>query len=79
MTRTSICFTAGVWTGAGLPEDNADHSVKIYARDNATHQYFLVDITDDEVNTGDEAAWANDSVEFYIDPEDDGDPTRLEF
>ncbi len=68
-------FYAGNWTGAVLPEAQADHSVKVYARDDATHQYFLVDITDDEINTGDEAAWANDSVEFYIDPENNGDPT----
>ena len=72
-------FYAGRWTGAVLPEEPVDHSAKIYARDNATHQYFLVDITDDEINTGDEAAWANDSVEFYFDPEDDGDPTDWNF
>lgn len=70
---------AGRWTGAVLPEEPADHSARIYARDNATHQYFLVDITDDEINTGDEAAWANDSVEFYFDPENDGDPTDWQF
>ena len=75
--QDELLFYAGVWTGVGneLPEDHLDHSVKVYAQDNATHQYFLVDITDDEINTGDEAAWANDSVEFYIDPENDGDPT----
>jgi hypothetical protein len=72
-------FYAGMWTGAVLPENRADNAVKFYARDNATHQYFLVDITDDEINTGDEAAWANDSVEFYFDPEDDGDPTDWGF
>lgn len=68
-------YYAGWWTASSLPEEKADHSVKLYARDNATHQYFLVDITDDEINTDDEAAWANDSVEFYIDPDNDGDPT----
>ena len=40
-------------------------------------QYFLVDITDDEINTGEDDAWANDSVEFYIDPDDSGESHRL--
>jgi hypothetical protein len=67
-------FYAGKWTGAALPEDRTDHAVKVYARDNATHQYFLVEITDDEINMGDPDAWANDCVEFYFDPGNDGDP-----
>ena len=69
------------WDGGVLPEEPADNSVKFYARDNATHQYFLVDIIDDEVNMDDPegAAWANDSVGFYFDPEDDGDPTDWNF
>jgi hypothetical protein len=68
------------WTGNVLPENRADNAVKFYARHNETHQYFLVDIIDDEINTDDEAAWANDSVEFYFDPTNDrggsagGDP-----
>jgi len=69
----------GMWANGKLPEAPEDNSVKFYARDNETHQYFFVDITDDEVNTGDEAAWANDSVEFYFDPENDGDPTDWNF
>ena len=56
------------WTATPVPDDRVDNSVKIYARDNATHQYFLADIVDDELNFSDEAAWANDSVEFYFDP-----------
>ena len=56
------------WDGGVLPEDRADNSVKFHARDNETHQYFLVDIIEDEINTDDDAAWANDSVEFYFDP-----------
>lgn len=68
------------WDGGVLPDDRADNSVKFYARDNETHQYFLVDIIEDEINTDDDAAWANDSVEFYFDPSNDrgdmagGDP-----
>ena len=70
------------WTGNVLPENRQDYAVKFYARHNETHQYFLVDIIDDEINTDDPegAAWANDSVEFFIDPSNDrggtagGDP-----
>ncbi len=62
------------WTAQMSPDDRADNSVKIYARDNATHQYFLADIVDDEVNVDDEAAWANDCVEFYFDPGNDRGP-----
>ncbi len=68
-------FYAGMWTGGVKPENRADHSAKVYARDNSIFQYFLVDITDDEVNTGDPDAWANDSFEFYVDPDDSGNPT----
>ena len=69
---------AGRWTAAVLPEEPIDHSARIYARDSTTHQYFLVDITDDEINTGSDAAWANDSVEFYFDPDDSGGPRDTE-
>ena len=75
-------FYGAKWDGGVLPEDRADNAVKFYARDNSTHQYFLVDIVEDEINTDDieEAAWANDSVEFYFDPSNErsdikgGDP-----
>ena len=73
-------FYGAKWDGGVLPDDRADNSVKFYARDNETHQYFLVDIIEDEINTDDDAAWANDSVEFYFDPSNDrgdfkgGDP-----
>lgn len=67
----SAVFYGGRWSGGVLPEERSDNAVKFYARDNETHQYFLVDIVEDEINTDDEAAWANDSVEFYIDPTGD--------
>ena len=75
MTRKRVCFTAECGLTRRCPKTGRTTPSKFHARDNATHQYFLVDITDSEVNTGDEAAWANDCVEFYIDPEDNGDPT----
>ena len=73
-------FYGSKFTQNVLPEDRADNAAKFYARDNETHQYFLVDIIDNEINTDDVAAWANDSVEFYFDPTNDrgetpgGDP-----
>lgn len=65
-------FYAGRSTSRVLPVNRADHTAKVYARDNEIFQYFLIDITDDEINTGEDDAWANDSVEFYIDPEGTG-------
>ena len=68
-------FYGSAWANGVLPEERSDNQAKFYARDNATTQYFLVDIFDDEINTDDEAAWANDSVEFYFDPTEDGGNT----
>ncbi len=65
-------YYGAMWQNGVLPENRADNSVKFYARDNETHQYFLVDIIEDEINKDDDAAWANDSVEFYFDPSNDG-------
>ena len=73
-------YYGAAWTNEVLPENRADNSVKFYARDNETHQYFLVDIIEDEITTFNDEAWANDSVEFYFDPSNDrgdlagGDP-----
>ncbi len=74
-TNTNLYY-AGMWTDAVLPTSKADHQAKIYARDNATTQYFLVSITDDDIRTPEAVNnWANDCVEFYIDPQDNGNPT----
>ena len=73
-------YYSSKWAPSMLPEDREDNSVRFYARDNETHQYFLVDIIEDEINGDDDAAWANDCVEFYFDPANDrsefkgGDP-----
>jgi hypothetical protein len=69
-------YYAGMYTGGALPTSKADHQAKVYARDNATTQYFLVSITDDDVRAPELVNnWANDCVEFYIDPQDNGNPT----
>ncbi|MBM97847.1 MAG: hypothetical protein CMJ77_01880 [Planctomycetaceae bacterium] len=73
-------YYGAIWQNSQAPDDREDNSVRFYARDNETHQYFLVDIIEDEINTDDDAAWANDCVEFYFDPANDrsefkgGDP-----
>ena len=72
---TSLHY-GGMYTGGVLPTNKADHQAKVYARDNATTQYFLVSITDDDVNANEPTNnWANDCVEFYVDPQDNGNPT----
>ena len=79
-TDTNLYYAGAFDPGGGpvLPVNKADHQAKVYARDNATTQYFLVYITDSQVNAADEAAWANDCIEFYIDPQDNGNPTDWE-
>jgi hypothetical protein len=72
-------YYGSYWTGAGLPVDAADHTARVYARDDATHQYFLVVVTDDDVRTAapTETNWQNDCVEFYIDPSHDAGADTL--
>jgi len=67
-------YYGSYWTGAGLPVNAADHTARVYARDDATHQYFLVVLTDDDIRTAAPVGtnWQNDCVEFYIDPSHDG-------
>ncbi|MEM9659424.1 MAG: sugar-binding protein [Planctomycetota bacterium] len=74
-----------------VPPDVVDLAATIYARHNTTHNYFLVIVEDDEVNTVNDqtdaqapevhpngAAWLNDSVEFFIDPDASGGPRDVE-
>ena len=76
----SAVFYGAKWEPSALPEEVSDNGAKFYARDNETHQYFLVDILDDDIRTNDpeEAAWANDSVEFYFDPGNQRGPRRVD-
>ena len=72
-------YYTGSWTGATLPVNQADHSAGVFTRDNATTQYFLAWVLDDEVNTGFplDQTWANDCVEFYIDPANAASPDGI--
>ncbi|MDO8682109.1 MAG: DUF4038 domain-containing protein [Armatimonadota bacterium] len=63
-------YYGGYWTGGVLPASAADHTAKVYSRADSTYQYFLVRCDDDQMNFANPASanWANDCVEFYIDP-----------
>ncbi|MDO8684173.1 MAG: sugar-binding protein, partial [Armatimonadota bacterium] len=72
-------YYGGYWTTAVLPTNAADHTAKIYSRHNATYQYFLIRCDDNNMNYAQPASanWANDCLEFYIDPGHDHGSTAL--
>ncbi len=60
----------GYYTGASLPVNAADHTARVYSRHDADYLYFLVRCDDGDIRypNGAGTNWANDCVEFYIDP-----------
>ncbi|MDO8682435.1 MAG: sugar-binding protein, partial [Armatimonadota bacterium] len=64
------CYYGARCTDFVLPANAADHTAKVYSRDKATYLYFLVRCDDNDIryNNPTSANWANDCVEFYIDP-----------
>ncbi len=72
-------YYAGYYTPWVLPTSAADHTAKIYSRHNSTYQYFLLRIDDSNIQTPNPVGtnWANDCVEFYIDPSNDGGSTAM--
>ena len=75
----SILYYAGYWTGGVLPTSAADHTAKVYSRHDATYAYFLVRCDDSDMRYSypTSANWANDCVEFYIDPGHDHGSTSM--
>jgi hypothetical protein len=73
----SACYY-GSYTGV-LPTNAADHTAKIYSRNDASYLYFLVRCDDDDMRYGSPTSsnWANDCVEFYIDPGHDRGGTAM--
>ena len=73
-------YWAGRATGVALPVSLADHTARVYARHDDTFLYFLVWLSDDDIQAPFDAAmnWANDSLEIYLDPSADGGTARLE-
>jgi hypothetical protein len=70
-------YFAGRAPDLSLPTSALDHSARVYARHDSENLYFLVRVKDDDVRTpnGKPMNWANDCVEFYIDPGGDGGPS----
>lgn len=68
------------WTAGSQPGSQADHTAQVYARYDSTHLYFLAVVSDSDVNTPNDAGsvWANDCMEIYIDPGNDGPATALD-
>src|SRR5207244_6785946 len=63
-------YYSGYYTGATLPVSAADHTGKVYSRHDADYLYFLVRCDDSDIRYPNAVGsnWANDCVEFYIDP-----------
>jgi hypothetical protein len=61
---------SGYYTGGSLPTSAADHTAKVYGRHDADYLYFLARCDDSDVRFPNATGlnWANDCVEFYIDP-----------
>jgi hypothetical protein len=65
-----VLYYSGYYTGATLPVNAADHTARVYSRHDANYLYFLVRNDDNDVRFPNPLTmnWANDCVEFYIDP-----------
>ena len=76
---SSVLYYGGYWTGATLPTSASDHTARVYSRQNETYLYFLVRCDDSDVRhpNASSSNWANDCVEFYVDPGDDGGPSAM--
>ncbi len=76
----ATCYSAGHWTdGQYPPTDRADHTARVWSRHDSTYQYFLVRLDDSDIRTpnGVSSNWANDCVEFFIDPSHDGGASTM--
>lgn len=74
------CYAGGHWTGGQFPPaDPTDHATRVYARHDAGYLYFLVRLDDTDRRTPNPVSsnWANDCVEFYIDPGNTGGASPL--
>ncbi|MDO8587803.1 MAG: carbohydrate-binding protein [Armatimonadota bacterium] len=75
----STCYYGSYAPGTVLPTSASDHTATIYSRNSSTYLYFLVRCDDNDMQYGNPVGsnWANDCVEFYIDPENDGGSTAI--
>src|SRR5205085_910663 len=67
------------WTGGVLPTSGADHTAFMYCLHDSAYLYFLVRLNDSNLQAPNAASsnWANDCVEFYIDPGNAGGSTAI--
>ncbi len=67
-------YKAGFATPFSLPANASDHTATVYGRHDPENLYFLVRLTDQDIQTpfGADRNWANDAVELFIDPGSDG-------
>lgn len=68
----------GAYAGV-LPTSAADHTARVYSRHDSSYLYFLVRCDDSDIQYGNpvNSNWANDCVEFYIDPSHAGGSTAI--
>jgi hypothetical protein len=69
-----ILYKAGFATPLSLPADASDHTATVYGRHDVANLYLLVRLFDQDVQAPFAAGknWANDAVEFFLDPGPDG-------
>jgi len=62
-----------------MPTGAADHNVHVYAMHDASYQYFFVEFEDDDLQSpnGTGMNWANDCIEFYVNPAHDAGASPL--
>jgi hypothetical protein len=75
----STCYYGSYASGTVLPTNAADHTAKIYSRNDASYLYFLVRCDDNDMRYSNPASanYANDCVEFYIDPANAGGSSAI--
>lgn len=72
-------YYGGYWTGGVLPTSAADHTARVYGRYDSSYVYFLVRCDDSDIRYpyATDMNWANDCVELYFDPSNDGGASPL--
>jgi hypothetical protein len=72
-------YRGGFCPGTVLPDNAGDHSVQVYSMHDASYQYFFVQFADDDLQSpnGVGMNWANDCIEFYVNPAHDAGASPL--
>ncbi|MDO8588244.1 MAG: sugar-binding protein [Armatimonadota bacterium] len=72
-------YYAGRYTGATLPTDAADHTARVYSRQDSDYLYLLMRCDDSDIQYPNalDSNWENDCIEIYIDPSHDRGPSPI--